>query len=221
MKKKYKHAIVAVDMIIFTIQENDLMVLLVKMKKHPFFKGMWAAPGGLIKPNESLDKAALRELYEKTGIKDVYLEQLYTFGDPKRDPLGRVISVAYFALINARGIKLKTTKKYSDIKWFSVKNLPKLAYDHKEIIDYALLRLHWKLEYTNVAYSLLPRYFTFSQLQKVYEIILNKKLDKRNFRRRMLFLNIVKPTQMRERGEPHRPARLYTFVHRKPEIISR
>ena len=219
MIKKYKYAIVAVDLAIFTVQENDLKVLLVKMKKYPFEK-MWAVPGGLIKPNEPLDKAALRELYEKTGIKNVYLEQLYTFGNPKRDPSGRVISVAYFALINTQEIKLKTTKKYSDIKWFSAKNLPVLAYDHREIIDYALLRLRWKLEYTNVAYSLLPRYFTFSQLQKIYEIILGKKLDKRNFRKRMLFLKIVKSTQAKERGEAHRPARLFTFVHRKPEIIT-
>ncbi len=218
--KKYKYAVVAVDLLIFTIQEDDLKILLVKMKKSPFYH-FWAAPGGLIKPKESLEKAAFRELYEKTGIKNIYLEQLYTFGDPKRDPTGRVISVAYFALINATKIKLKTTKKYLDIKWFSAKNLPILAYDHKEMINYALLRLHWKLEYTNIAYSLLPKYFTFSQLQRVYEIILNKKLDKRNFRRRMLFLKIVKPTQIKKIGEPHRPARLFTFTKRSPEIISK
>lgn len=208
---------VAVDIVIFTVRDNALKVILIQMKKEPF-TGMWAFPGGLIDPKESLDDAARRELAEKAGVKNVYLEQLYTFGDPKRDPYGRVISVAYFALINSRNIKLTTTSKYSDIGWVDIQKLPKLAYDHKNMAKYALQRLQWKLEYTNVAYSLVPRYFTLSELRRVYEIILARSLDRRNFQRKVFSLNLLKKTSGKQVGK-HRPAALYEFRERKPIIV--
>lgn len=208
---------VAVDVAIFTIKDNALKVILIQMKKKPF-TGMWAFPGGLIDSRESLDEAARRELKQKTGVNNVYLEQLYTFGDPKRDPYWRVVSAAYFSLISSDGVSIKTIEKYSDIRWFDINKLPKLAYDHRKIAKYALLRLRWKLEYTNIVYSLLPRYFTLSELERVYEIILGRALDRRNFHRKIKSLNIVKPTTKRQTGK-HRPAVLYEFVTRKPRIV--
>jgi len=215
--KKYQYPITAADVIIFTIRENKLNALLIKIK-YSSFKEKWAFPGGRVRGDETLDQAARRELYEKTGIKDVYLEQLYSFGSIKRDPIQRVVSVAYFALINSNNVKLRTTSKYSDIGWFSIKEMPSLAYDHREMLNYALLRLKYKLEYTNVVYSLLPIKFTLTQLQKVYEIVLQKKLDKRNFRKKILSLDLIKKAG-KKTGEAHRPAELYSFKKRKPVII--
>lgn len=210
---------VAVDLIIFTVNDQKLQVALVKMKKKPF-TGMWAFPGGLVRLGESLDDAARRELKEKTGLANVYLEQLYTFGDPKRDPYSHVVSVAYFALIPSERVTLKTAEeKYSAIGWFPADLLPSLAYDHKKMAVYALLRLRWKLEYTNVVYSLLPRFFTLGTLQRVYEIILGKSFDKRNFRKKIIALGLVRRTRKIKSGGVHRPARIYEFTARKPKII--
>jgi 8-oxo-dGTP diphosphatase len=209
---------VAVDIVIFTVLDNALKVILIQMKKRPF-TGTWAFPGGLIDPKESLDEAARRELAEKTSVKNVYLEQLYTFGDPKRDPYGRVISVAYFALIHWKNAKLATTEKYSDIGWFPIQKLPELAYDHQNVAAYAIKRLQWKLTYTNIAYSLLPRLFTLSQLRSVYEVILGRSLDRRNFQRKILSLKLLKKTPGHKTGK-HRPATLYEFTVRKPILFS-
>jgi 8-oxo-dGTP diphosphatase len=218
VKKKYKFAVMAVDVVIFTIKEGKLMALLIQMKKKPF-AGMWAAPGGLIRGNESLDSAAERLLLEKAGVKNVYLEQLYAFGEPNRDPFGRVVSVAYFALIPSRGIILKTTKDYADVRWFPVKKLPKMAYDHKKIVEKAVRRLQAKLGYTNIAYSLLPKEFALTELQRTYEIILGKKMDKRNFRKKIFSLKLVKKTEKKQQGEANRPANLYKFIDRKMKIV--
>jgi len=218
-KKKIKQEspLVAVDTVILAVIENKLNVLLIKIKYGPFV-GKWGVPGGRVRIDETLDEAAKRELYEKTGMKDVYLEQLYSFGELKRDPQTRIVSVAYFALVNNKNIKLKSTNKYEGIGWFPVDKLGKLAYDHNEIVNYALLRLKYKLEYTNVVYSLLPEKFTLSQLQKVYEIVLGEKLDKRNFRKKIFSLNLIKEAG-RETGVPHRPSKLYSFKARKPMIV--
>lgn len=207
----------AVDIVIFTVRDEALKVILIQMKKKPFTH-IWAFPGGLIDPAETLDGAARRELAEKTGVKDVYLEQLFTFSDPRRDPNTRVVSTAYFALINSENVKLETTSKYFAIDWFDINKLPPLAYDHKKIAAYALQRLRWKLEYTNVAYSLLPRFFTLSQLRKVYEVILGRPLDRRNFQRKIRALGILKQTLKKQQGR-HRPAALYEFRIKKPVII--
>jgi 8-oxo-dGTP diphosphatase len=209
-----KYPIVAVDVIIFTIEDQELKVILIKMKKKPY-KGIWAFPGGRVGLKESLDKAAQRELFEKTGVKRVYLEQLRAFGDVKRDPFDRVVSVAYYALIDGRRIKkLKTTSKYAGIDWFGAGHLPPLAYDHKKMAKLALKELREKLEYTNVVYNLLPKYFTLGELRRVYEVILGKKLDKRNFRRKIFGLNLLKSTGRKKRDVSHRPATLYYFKKR-------
>jgi 8-oxo-dGTP diphosphatase len=182
-EKKYKFAVIAADVVIFSLINDELQALLIRMKKSPY-AGYWAAPGGLVKPEESVDEAAKRHLFTKTGVKDVYLEQLYTFGEVARDPFGRVVSVAYFALIPTSGLKLKTTDEYEEVKWFAVSDLPKLAYDHRKIIEMAIKRLRSQLEYSNIVYSLMPAEFTLPELQKTYEIILKKNFIKEIFARR-------------------------------------
>jgi len=212
MKKRYQFAVIATDVVIFTVDKGVLKTLLIQMKKHPY-ENFWAAAGGLVLPTESVDHGAARTLKEKTGLRDVYLEQLYTFGKVDRDPFGRVVSVAYFALITNSGSNLQTTSEYKNLKWFDVKKLPALAYDHKEIIATALQRLKSKLEYTNIVYSLLPKEFTLSELQQIYEIILGKHLDKRNFRKKVVLLQLVKSLSKKKLGNAHRPARLFSFTH--------
>lgn len=209
---------VTVDIILFTIKDESLKVLLVKRALDPF-KDMWAIPGGFILVNESLEDAAKRELLEETNVKDVYLEQLYTFGDPKRDPRTRVITVAYFALVNSEKFELKASTDTKDVKWFSVQILPQLAFDHKKILEYALKRLKAKLEYTTVAFSLLPEEFTLTELQKIYEIIFNKKLDKRNFRKKIKSLELVKETTQYKEAVAHRPPKLYARNKKIGEIV--
>jgi 8-oxo-dGTP diphosphatase len=209
---------VAVDNCIFTVKDGRLHVLLIQMRKPPF-AGAWALPGGLIRDDETLDDAAARILEEQTGVTDVYLEQLYTFSRPDRDPFGRVISAAYFALVPAEKIRLQTVPKYESVRLWKVSSVPHLAYDHDEVVAYARKRLAWKLEYTNVVWSLLPPKFTLAELQNVYEAVIGEKLDKRNFRKKVLSLNLIKPV-----GEPvvrgaHRPAMLYHFTSRKSKIV--
>jgi len=219
INKKYKFTVVASDIVILSIIENKLQALLIKMKKAPYFN-FWAAPGGLVKPNESVDSAAKRILKEKAGVKDVYLEQLHTFGDVNRDPFGRVVSVSYYALIPNKELKIKTSKEYINATWFAIDDLPQLAYDHKKIIKFAAKKLQQKLASTNIAYSLLPKEFTLSELQNIYEDILQKKIDKRNFRKKILSLGIVKKTEKKNIGQAHRPASLYTFTSKKLKNVS-
>jgi len=206
----YPRPALTVDVVVFTLRENRLQVLLIRRAGEPF-SGSWALPGGFVQMNESLEEAALRELREETGVQDAYLEQLYTFGDPGRDPRGRVVSVAYYALIpvDAR-IRSEGGSDASQAGWFPVGELPQLAFDHTEIITYALARLHYKLEYTAVGFELLPEEFTLSEIQHTYEIILGETLDKRNFRRRMLESGIIEPTRVK-RGKEGRPAQLYRY----------
>ena len=201
---------VTVDVVIFTLRDDDLQVLLVK-RKHPPYAGRWAIPGGFIAPDEPLDAAARRELEEETGVRDVYLEQLYTFGEPRRDPRQRVITVAYFALVPAP-LATRAGGDAADARWWSMYGLPTLAFDHTQILDYALTRLRYKLEYTAVGFQLLPQTFTLTELQKAYEVILGVTLDKRNFRRKILDarLRIIEETSEYRTGEG-RPAMLYRF----------
>jgi len=200
---------VTVDIVIFTIQQGVLKVLLVKRGIAPFV-GKFAIPGGFVLENEDLEQAAVRELREETGVSDVYLEQLYSFGNPKRDPRGRVVTIAYFALISADR-KLKAGSDAAEAAWYPMDDLPPLAFDHSTILNYALERLRNKLEYTTVGFQLLPEKFTLTELQEVYEAILGKELDKRNFRRKMSVLKILKPLPDYRRGG-QRPAQLYRFV---------
>ena len=221
MKEKSIHKFdkpsVTVDIVIFTIQDNELKVLLVNRGIEPF-KGKWTIPGGFVRIGESLEDAAMRELEEETGVKDVYLEQLYTFGNPKRDPRGRVITVAYMALVNSEKTKLHAASDASEVDWFSVRKLPSLAFDHKKILDYALKRLKWKFEYTTVAFSLLPKKFPISHVQRIYEIVFNKKFDKRNFKKKLLSLNILKEEGIKK-DVSHRPPMLYSLKKNIGEIV--
>jgi 8-oxo-dGTP diphosphatase len=201
---------ITVDIVIFTIQDGSLRILLVKRGIAPF-AGQFAIPGGFVLEDESLEQAALRELREETGVDDVFLEQLYSFGDPARDPRGRVVTVAYFALISAERSPLCAGTDAAEAAWWPINNLPALAFDHGKILEYAVERLRNKLEYTTVGFQLLPQKFTLSELQEVYEAILGRKLDKRNFRRKLALLKILKPTaEYRRSGR--KPARLYRFV---------
>jgi 8-oxo-dGTP diphosphatase len=207
---------VTVDIVIFTIREARLKVLLIK-RGIPPFKDSYAIPGGFVLEDESLDAAAARELKEETGVSDVYLEQLYSFGHPRRDPRGRVITVAYYALIPT-GHPVRAGSDASAAEWRDTADLPRLAFDHRQIVDYALERLRNKLEYTTTGFTLLPEQFTLSELQAVYEAILNKKLDRRNFRKKLDLLGVLKPVSgWRKTGR--KPARLYSFSAKKFEKL--
>jgi 8-oxo-dGTP diphosphatase len=214
----YEKPSVTADIVIYTIQDNSLKILLVKRGLEPF-KGKWAIPGGFVRIHEDLEEAAKRELEEETGVKDVYLEQLYSFGEPKRDPRGRVITVAYMALINSEKIKLQAATDTTDVQWFPVKKVPALAFDHKKILDYSLKRLKWKFEYTNVAFSLLPEKFTLGEIQKIYEIVFDKDFDKRNFSKKILSLDILKEEGI-NKDVAHRPPMMYSLKKDIGEIVS-
>jgi 8-oxo-dGTP diphosphatase len=209
---------VAVDLVIFTLRDGALHALLIQRAAPPF-EGRWALPGGFILHGESLEDAALRELGEETGVRNVYLEQLYSFGDPDRDPRARVISVAYYALVAADRAPLSAGSDASDARWWPVAKHPPLAFDHGRILEYALERLRNKLEYTTVGFQLLPPKFTLTQLQLVYEAILGRPLDKRNFRRKMELLGILKPLQEWAREGRSRPAQLFTFSAKRFEKL--
>jgi 8-oxo-dGTP diphosphatase len=185
-------------------------VLLVKRGVPPF-EGQYAIPGGFIRGDESLEEAALRELHEETGVRNVFLEQLYTFGDPKRDPRGRIITVAYYALIASDKLSLVAGADAAEAQWFPASSVPPLAFDHKSILDYALERLRNKLEYTTVGFQLLAEKFTLGELQAVYEAILGRPLDKRNFRRKLALLGILKPLREWQRTG-RKPAQLFRFA---------
>jgi 8-oxo-dGTP diphosphatase len=209
---------VAVDNCIFTVLDGHLHVLLIQANRKPY-AGMWALPGGLVEHGETLDHAAARILEEETGVFDVYLEQLYTFGSLDRDASERVVSVAYFSLINGSGVMLRPFPKYAAVRWWKYASLPDLAYDHKAIAAYAKKRLAWKLEYTNVIWSLLPPQFTLTDLQQAYEAVLGRNLDKRNFRKKILSLGLLKPVGEKPDRGAHRPPMLYSFTTRKPKIV--
>jgi len=207
---KYDRPSVTVDVVMMSLRQRDLQVLLVKRRSWPY-EDMWAIPGGFVNIDESLENAAKRELQEETGVQDVYLEQLYTFGDPGRDPRTRVITVVYFALLDSERLQVRAADDAVDVGWFSVYNLPSLAFDHAKILEYALNRLRGKLDYTPIAFNLLPEQFTLHELQRVYEIILHRKLDKRNFRKKILSTDILEDTGEKKMEGTHRPARLYRF----------
>lgn len=208
---------ITVDTVIFCIEGNDLKVLLIRRQAQPFINH-WSLPGGFITETETSHEAAKRVLKQKAEFTDGYIEQLYTFDSTERDPRERIISVAYFALVPISHI---SKSKSNEVALFPVKKLPTLAFDHKSIIQYAIKRLRAKLEYTNAAYSLLPRYFTLAQFQKTYEIILDRKLDKRNFRKKFMLLGLIKSIGKTDTLTPHRPARLYQFISRRPSELKK
>lgn len=198
---------ITVDVVILTIINNAIQVLLVKRMNEPF-KDKWAIPGGYVRLSENLDQAALRVLKERTNVDNIYLEQLYTFGDPLRHPNSRVITCAYFALVRAEDIKIVSSP---ELGWHKVSNLPPLAFDHKEIIEYSLKRTRERLEICPVCYQLLNEKFTLTEMQKSYELIMEKKLDKRNFRKKALSTPGLIELDEYTKSSSKRPARLYTF----------
>jgi 8-oxo-dGTP diphosphatase len=211
------HAYIAVDVVVFTVDEERLKALAVKLGQGPF-AGRWAFPGGLVGIDEPLDRAARRELTAQTGLENLYLEQLRTFGDPERDPRARVVSTAYFALTPHKAVG-QAGGKYAEVSWFHVDRLPPLAYDHNRMALCALDRLRAKLQYTNIVYGLLSEQFTLGELQHLYEIIIGRRLDRRNFRRKILGTGLLKALPAQRRG-PHRPAVLYSFISREPTLVA-
>lgn len=209
---EFPRPMVTVDVVIFTLQEQDLQVLLVR-RKHPPFEGMWAIPGGFVDIDEPLEAAALRELEEETGVRDVRLEQLATFGDPGRDPRGRTITVAYLALLPPGRTAVRAGDDATDARWWSVRSLPPLAFDHDRILACALQKLRHNLRCMMALPELLPETFALRELQAVYEAILGEKQNPAAFRRRVLSAGLVEETgEIRQEGSRRR--KLYRFRHK-------
>lgn len=205
---------VTVDCVVFGFDEGDLKVLLVQRELDPY-RGKWALPGGFVHEDESLDEAARRELREETGLEKLYLEQLYTFGDVDRDPRGRVITIAYYALVKLADHRVKAATDASSAAWFSVADVTRLAFDHQTILDTALARLKAKVRYQPIGFELLPVKFALSELQHLYEVILETPLDKRNFRKKILGAELLVELDEIQQDVAHRAARLYKFDDRK------
>ncbi len=210
---------VTVTLTIFTVEDGELKALLINRKYEPV-KGEWALPTGFIKMDESVETAAERALHEQTGVKeDVYLEQLYTFGEPDRNPETYIITVGYFALVNSEEVNISKTDDVADVEWYPVKDHPELAFDHKDILDYAVKRLRWKMEYTTAAFSFLPDRFTLTDLQDVYETVFDREFDKRNFRKKVKKQDLVEYTGEKTKNVSHRPAKLYRPNKELGEIV--
>jgi 8-oxo-dGTP diphosphatase len=201
---------VTVDCVVFGLDRQDLKVMLIQRGIEPFL-GKWALPGGFVRVDETLEQSARRELKEETGIKKVFLEQLYTFGEVERDPRDRVITIAYYALVNLWEHNILATTDAAAAKWFALSQLPKLAFDHDQILQVAWRRLQGKVRYEPIGFELLPPKFTLSQLQNLYELVLNQPLDKRNFRKKILKMDLLIELAETETGVSHRAARLYRF----------
>ena len=198
---------ITVDTVILTIKNNALQALLIRRDREPF-KDKWAIPGGYVRMSENIEQAAVRILKEKTDVDNVYLEQLYTFGDPLRHPDSRVITCVYFALVRYEDVKVVESE---DVAWYPIDDLPPLAFDHKEIIDYTRARVRLSLKTCPVAYQLLNEKFTLTEMQKVYELIMGKKLDKRNFRKKVLGTEGLITLDEFTKASSKRPARLYQY----------
>ena len=211
----YAHArpALTVDAVVFGLDEADLKVLLIQRDIEPF-AGRWALPGGFVHIDETLDQAARRELQEETGLTKVFLEQLYTVGDVARDPRERVITVTYYALVRLSDHQVQAATDARNAAWFAIDDLPKLAFDHETIVAMALQRLQGKVRYQPIGFELLPPKFSLTQLQRMYEIILERELDKRNFRKKVLSLDILQDLDEVEQDVSHRAARLYRFDER-------
>ena len=209
---------VTADAVVFTILNKELKILLIKRKNQPF-KGKFALPGGFVELDENLEDAAERELEEETGVKDIFLKKLYAYGNAGRDPRGRIVTIPYLALIDGEKIKLHACSDAEFAKWHSVYSLPQLGFDHKKIIQDALEHLRNELENTNIAFQIMPEKFTLTELQQAYEIILDKKLDKRNFRKKLRELDILEKLFETKMEGAHRPAKLYSFKEKKYKTL--
>ena len=207
----YPRPALTVDCVVFGFEADAALRVLLIQRKLPPYQGHWALPGGFVRVDESVDAAAVRELQEETGVAEVFLEQLYTFGAVERDPRDRIVSVAYYALINLQEHPVQAATDASDAQWFELSALPELGFDHREILERAIARLRAKIRYEPIGFELLPKRFTLSQLQRLYEQILERSLDKRNFRKKLLKMNLLIDTGEKEQGVAHRAAQLYQF----------
>ncbi|MFN0127364.1 MAG: NUDIX hydrolase [Verrucomicrobiales bacterium] len=214
----FPRAALTVDCVVFGFDGGAMQVLLIRRGLAPF-RGRWALPGGFVRVEETLDAAARRELEEETGLRDVFLEQLYTFSDVRRDPRERVVSVAYFALVKPAAVTGATDA--TEAKWFPVSDLPPLAFDHADILATALTRLRGKLAYQPIGFELLPPKFTLTQLQRLYEAVLGEALDKRNFRKKALSYDLLIPLKEKHQEGSHRPAQLFRFDPAKFERLKK
>src|SRR5438874_10341974 len=217
---QYPRAALTVDCVVFGYDEGELKVLLIQRALEPF-KGRWALPGGFVRVEETVDDAARRELAEETGLKNVFLEQLYTFGTVDRDPRERVVSVAYYALVKLSDHRAKAATDAANAEWFPISKAPKLAFDHADILATALVRLKGKVRYQPIGFELLPPKFTLSQLQHLYEAVLGVKLDKRNFRKKVLGFSLLVPLKEAFQAGRHRPAQLFRFDAEKYEKLKK
>jgi len=217
---EYPRAALTVDCVVFGMDDEGLKVMLIERDLPPF-EGEWALPGGFVRVDETIDEAARRELEEETGLSKVFLEQLYTFGAVDRDPRERVVSVAYYALVNLADHRVQAASDAREAAWFSVDDVPSLAFDHAEILDVALDRLRGKLAYQPIGFELLPQKFALSQLQHLYEVVLDCELDKRNFRKRVMATGLLVETNEVQRDVAHRAARLYRFDERKYKQLAK
>jgi len=221
---KYPRPALTVDCVVFGYSSSNanLQVLLIQRGIEPY-KGAWALPGGFVNMDEDLETAAKRELQEETGVCNVFLEQLFTFSAPQRDPRGRVVSVAYYALIPLDSVQPKAADDADNVAWYNVNKLPPLAFDHSLIMDTALRRLRAKVRYQPIGFELLPPKFPLSALRILYQSILNldKPLEKRNFRKKILKLGILNPLDEYQQGVAHRAARLYSFDKQKYEQLQK
>jgi 8-oxo-dGTP diphosphatase len=210
----YQRPGLTVDCVVFGLDEEDLKIILIQRARAPY-KGKWALPGGFVQIDETLEEAAERELREETGIQNVFLEQLYTFGDVKRDPRDRIVSVAYYALVNLRDHEIRAATDARNAAWFSIDDIPSLPFDHNRIVEIALKRLRGKVRYEPIGFELLPEKFTLTQLQRMYEKILEQAIDKRNFRKKILGMGLLEETDEVQMDVAHRAARLYRFDEKK------
>lgn len=217
---EYPRAALTVDCVVFGINEEGLHVLLIERGLEPF-KGKWALPGGFVRVEETLDAAARRELEEEAGLKDVFMEQLFTFGDVHRDPRERVVSVAYYALVQVLDHEAVAATDAANAKWFPVNKVPALAFDHAKIFEAALARLRGKVRYEPIGFELLPPKFTLSQLQHLYESVIGAVLDKRNFRKKVLGFGLLTPLKETQMSGRHRPAQLFRFNADKYEKLKK
>jgi 8-oxo-dGTP diphosphatase len=207
---KYARPALTVDCVVFGLDKDNLKVLLIE-RAHDPFAGHWAIPGGFVEVGESPEMAAKRELEEETGLKRIFLEQLYTFGEPDRDPREHIVTVAYYALVNIFDHTVQAATDARDAAWFPMSDLPALAFDHDKILAMAHERLRGKVPYQPIGFELLPQTFTLSQLQHLYEAILGRTIDKRNFRKKILSFGFLEETGQVEQNVPHRAAKLYRF----------
>lgn len=211
---EYPRAALTVDCVVFGLDEDDLKVLLIQRNLPPF-EGRWALPGGFVRLGETLEESARRELQEETGIENVYLEQLYTVGDIERDPRERVVTVTYYALVKLTDHQVQAATDARNAAWFAVDDVPPLAFDHAKILEMAHERLRGKVRYQPIGFELLPAKFTLRQIQHLYEVVLDRPLDKRNFRKKILSMDILVELDEVETDVAHRAARLYKFDRRK------